>query len=183
MSHPLTLSGSSESLPVWLADYTAAWKAFMVVHHLDILDSILKQTTISWKVSSRTDFLDNIAILTDLAGQIHIGTVNGRHIATAILHQAYDDLPIIKVMERREGSNDRLGLDSIDYLTDDLNATYQILIEAGAHVVREHNAVHRWLSLRFGQNLQYEAKITDHLLIDVAIKELEQAKSRVLKQI
>jgi hypothetical protein len=71
-------------------------------------------------------------------------------------------------------------LDSIDYLVNNLNETYEFLEHAG--VVKESNDNHSWLSLRFGKNKEFEAKFTDHLVLEVAIKELKIAIDKITKK-
>lgn len=161
--------------------YEAAWKAFLVVHHLESLKQIARPTTLSWKVATKTELFANLEAIARLTEQVHIGTVNNRFIASVVLHEPLENgLAIIKILERRTGSNDALGLDSIDYLVDDTDHVLALLRAAQAQVAAEHNEVHDWLSLRFGESNQFEAKFTDHLVIDVAIKELKLAKKRLL---
>jgi hypothetical protein len=132
-----------------------------------------RATTLSIKVADKAALY---AVLQDNVNnieQVHIGTVNDRYIASAVLKEPFESLPILKVLERRPGANDSLGLDSIDYLVDDLGQTFQMLHEAGLPVVKEQNDVHAWLSLRFGESSRFEAKLTDHVVLEVAIKELQ----------
>lgn len=173
------LSGGTTAPGIALGDYRVAWKAFLVVHHLDVLEHVAVPTTLSWKVADKTELFTSLMALGAAVEQTHIGTVNGRFIASAVLHEPYEGFAIIKLLERRAGSNDPLGLDSIDYLVKDVEAIYQLLKAAGAHVKREHNDMHAWLSLRFGTRLEYEAKFTDHLVLAVAVKEMEQAHTRL----
>ena len=43
--------------------------------------------------------------------------------------------------------------------------------------------MHEWVSVRFGENDEFEAKFTDHLVLDVAVKELNQATDSILKSL
>ncbi|MGH7195912.1 MAG: endonuclease/exonuclease/phosphatase family protein [Candidatus Saccharimonadales bacterium] len=107
--------------------------------------------------------------------QVHIGTVNQRFIASVLLRQPVKDgIKIIKILERRAGSSDLLGLDSIDFIIKDLQQSYQTLRKAGASVIEESNDMHNWLSLRFGAQ-KYEAKLVDYVVLQVAVKELQAA--------
>jgi hypothetical protein len=172
----ITLTGGPDLLKTSLVSYEKAWKAFIVINHFESIESSWQRVAISWKVEHKVALYGNLRLIGDQAEQIHIGTINDRFIAMAILKKPYADLRMIKILERRPGSQDPLGLDSVDYRVDDLEKTYELLKAAGAHVVKEHNDVHAWLSLRFGKNHEYEAKFIDHYLVDVAISELEMAK-------
>jgi hypothetical protein len=178
----ITLGGSPETLKKALEDYNAAWKAFLVVRHLETLEHTAVPNTISWKVADKADLFAVLESLKTDAEQMHVGTVNDRLIASVVLHKPYDGMSIVKILERRPGSDDPLGLDSLDYMVKDPEHTYELLKDAEAHIVKESNEVHDWLSLRFGKNLEFEAKFVDHLVLAVAIKEMEIAQTKLLKQ-
>jgi len=155
-------------IEISLKVYQAAWSELKQTNKLpDFLP-----TTLSIKVPSKTQLYQLLDNNSENIEQVHIGTVNDRYIASAVLKEPFEGLPILKILERRPGSNDPLGLDSIDYLVGNLGRTFQMLQEAGLPVVKEQNDVHAWLSLRFGQNNEFEAKFTDHVVLEVAIKEL-----------
>ncbi|MDB5169094.1 MAG: hypothetical protein JWO41_450 [Candidatus Saccharibacteria bacterium] len=165
-----------------LQRYKIAWRNLVQEYHLEDFEEFAIPTTISWKVADKDHLYEALYNIRKETEQVHIGTVNDRFIASVVLKQPFeDDLWIIKVLERRVASKDALGLDSIDYLVPDLEQTYQGLKAAGLPVVKEHNDVHAWLSLRFGNNDQFEAKFTDHLVIAVAQKELKLDEDKILK--
>lgn len=176
----ITLSGGPDSLKVALAEYQNAWKAFIVINHLEPLEHTMRLVAISWKVEHKVALYGNLRLIGGQAEQVHIGTVNDRFIAMAVLKKEYAGARIIKLLERRVGSQDPLGLDSLDYQVADLDITFDLLKAAGARVEKEENEVHGWLSLRFGKNHEYEAKFIDHSLIDVAVKELEARRDSQL---
>lgn len=172
----ITLIGGPDSLKTSLVNYEKAWKAFVVINHFESIEPSWQRVAISWKVEHKVALFGNLRRIGDQAEQIHIGTINDRFIAMAILKKKYAGVRMIKLLERRPGSQDPLGLDSVDFRVDDMDVTYELLKTAGAHVAREHNDVHAWLSLRFGKNHEYEAKFIDHSLVGVAISELETVK-------
>lgn len=177
----ITLGGATATLPKSLREYRDAWKAFMVVHHLETLEREVRATTFSWKVADKPALFTCLEANADHIEQLHIGTVNGRFIASAVLHEPYEAMPIMKILERRQGSADPLGLDSIDYITDDRDRVFRMLQDAGASVELQSNDLHDWLSLRFGEHLQYEAKFNDSLVLKVSIEELRIAEQRLLQ--
>jgi hypothetical protein len=167
-----------------LLRYKIAWRKLIEEYELEDFTNFAIPTTISWKVANKDQLYEDLYKIRKETEQVHIGTVNDRFIASAVLHEPFeDDLWIIKILERRAGSKDALGLDSIDYLVPDLQRTYDGLKAAGLYVVKEHNEVHEWLSMRFGNNDQFEAKFTDHLVIAVAGKELKIAEDAILKKL
>lgn len=176
----LHLGNGVEPVVKALKEYDKAWKAFLVVYHAEPIGTMARPTTLSWKVADKAELFtcleDNAAHIE----QVHIGTVNDRYIASAALKQPFEGLPILKILERRPGSTDPLGLDSIDYLIKDKEKVFTLLEQAGAAIERQHNDVHDWLSLRFGDRKQYEAKFTDHLVLEVAIKELNISVENLL---
>lgn len=175
----ITLSGGTASLKVALSDHQTAWKAFIVINHLEAFEHSLTLAAISWKVEHKVALFANLRMIGGKAEQIHIGTINDRFIAMAVLKEPFAGANIIKILERRPRAHDPLGLDSIDYRVDDIDDTYDVLKAAGARVERQENEVHEWLSLRFGQNHEFEVKFMDHPMIDFALRQLEAAKVRL----
>lgn len=163
------------SLADALTEYDAAWQEFIKEYHLQKWAKLLSPSTISWKVAGKEALFENLEALAPETEQVHIGTVNGRFIASVLLSRPVrDGIKIVKILERRAGSSDLLGLDSIDFMVKDLQQTYQTLQKAGASVIEESNDMHDWLSLRFGGQ-KYEAKLVDHVVLEVAVKELRAA--------
>jgi hypothetical protein len=180
----IELSGGSLPVSEAYKDYQAAWTAFLKAYKLQSLERLAKPTTFSWKVADKAELFKNLVDTAAITEEVHIGTVNGRFIASSVLTTPIEnDLYILKILERRSGSSDPLGLDSIDFLCQDSSAVVKMLESAGANAVPEHNDMHGWISLRFGENNQYEAKFTDHLVLSVAIKEMHQAEDKLVSQV
>lgn len=175
----ITLGGSTESLTRALDEYTAAWKAFLVVHNLDVLSHMTVPVTLSWKVADTEAMFANLQALAPFTTQAHIGTVNKRFIASVVLCTDVAGMHIVKILVRRPGSADALGLDSIDYIVKDMSEIKQLLTAAGANLRSEHNDMHSWLSLRFGKSLEFEAKFVEDLVLEVAVREMEQTADRL----
>jgi hypothetical protein len=180
----IELSGGSRSVAEAYKGYQAAWTAFLKAYKLQSLEHFAKPTTFSWKVADKAELYKNLVATANITEQVHIGTVNGRFIASSVLTTPIEnDLYILKILERRFGSSDPLGLDSLDFLCRDSSAVMKMLKSAGANAVPEHNDMHSWISLRFGDKNQYEAKFTDHLVLSVAIKEMHQAEEKLVSQV
>lgn len=176
----ITLSGAGRELAEELTDYDNAWQNLS--KSVPTLDRSVTPTTISWKVASKAILFENLEHLAPQIEQIHIGTVNERYIASAVFHEPLKgQIAILKILERRQGSDDPLGLDSVDYLCRDLDNLKKLLI--GQKVELQSNDMHDWLSLRFGPDGRFEAKFVDHLVLDVAIKELQLSSDKLLSTI
>jgi hypothetical protein len=175
------LSGGQSTLDGSLEEYHAAWHKFITENDLQIFAESATPTTISWKVADKKAMFENLESLASVTEQVHIGTVNGRFIASIVLHEPYRGMQIIKILERRADSSDPLGLDSIDYLVENPKSASDILGKAKNCVVqKESNDMHEWLSLRFGESQQFEAKFVDHLVLAVAQKELALREKEIL---
>jgi hypothetical protein len=167
---------SSLKIVETLNNYDQTWQRLLKGKGLNSF----RATTLSIKVASKVELYKMLQENTDNIEQVHIGTVNARYIASAVLKQPYHGLNILKILERRSGSTDPLGLDSLDYLIVDINQTFKQLKTAGLPIIKEYNDVHAWLSLRFGDHNEFEAKFTDHLILEVAIKELQMSIEKIL---
>lgn len=164
--------------------YKRAYLELIKEYELEAFNAAATATTISWKVADKAQLFADLESIAADTEQIHIGTVNNRYIASAVLHKPLEaKIQIIKILERRPQSTDPLGLDSVDFLVKDLEKTYTTLRQAGLRVVKENNPVHEWLSLRFGANDEFEAKFTDHLVLEVARKELKMSELQLLKRL
>ena len=180
----IELSGGRGSLVSMLQDYYEAWNQIVAKNNLQTFEQLVIPTTISWKVAGHKTLFDNLKKLAGQTQQVHIGTVNNRFIATIVLLEPYKDIRLLKILERREGSSDLLGLDSIDYLVENLTTVSDQLAKAsGCTLQVEHNDLHSWLSLRFGENREYEAKFTDHLVLQVAQKEMAKSEKEILSSL
>lgn len=180
----IELSGGRDTLSKMLDAYESAWNEFIDNNHLRAFSQSILPTTVSWKVDGHNSLFDNLEQLADRSEQVHIATVNNRFIATIVLIEPCRDMRLLKILERRAGSSDPLGLDSLDYLTENLNAVSdQLNGAADCTLQKDHNEMHNWLSLRFGLTRQFEAKFTDHLVLQVAQKELAQSEKEIINSL
>ena len=180
----IELSAGRDSLVSMFEAYDAAWEQLVDKNDLQAFEQLAIPTTISWKVDGHKALFDNLEQLAAQTEQVHIGSVNNRFIATIVLLEPYRDIRLIKILERRAGSSDLLGLDSIDYLVENVTAVSEQLAKAtDCTLQKEHNDWHSWLSMRFGEKREFEAKFTDHLVLQVAQKEMSQAEKEILSSL
>ncbi len=146
------------------------------------MEGALQPTAVGWKVADLAAFSETMNGLLTLSNQFHVGTVNDRLIGSFILKQPLETegIRIIKVLQRRPDSTDELGLDHIDFYVNDLGGAKEALRSVKANWQIESNDVHEWISVRFGEVLEYEAKFIDHTVLRAGIEEMKQAESLIL---
>jgi hypothetical protein len=164
-----------ESIKTSVDDHLKAWKIFVDVNNLS--DIAHRPTAIGWKVADLREFMKVLEqLLASDAEQVHIGRVNDRYIASIVFQTSIaESIKVIKLMQRRSGSSDPVGLDHLDFTVADLRKTKADLKKAGVPFEVENNDAHEWLSLRFSDGHAREAKFVDHTVLDVCIAELQEA--------
>lgn len=141
-------------------------------------------STIAWKVTDIDEYGDALAdfLKNNLIAQCHIGYVDKRYIASIVFKQPiYKNTYILKLMQRRPGSTDAVGLDHADFPVDDLTdfeieLTKKLANQKALKWSYESNEVHRWISVWFDGS---EAKFVDHIVLDVGVKELQDITTQL----
>jgi hypothetical protein len=146
----------------------------------------LKPIAVAWKVEDLSDFDRRITSLRDACDQIHFGWLDERWLATLHLKQPAlrENISVIKIMQRRPGSTDAVGLDHVDFLLpDDTDAMAVLNSEPNLTWTNETSGTYcKWLSLWFANT---EAKLRTKGLTtpDVCIRELEEMRTAVMKEV
>ncbi|HSX43339.1 MAG TPA: hypothetical protein VLF59_04605 [Candidatus Saccharimonadales bacterium] len=144
--------------------------------------SSLRATAMAWKVTDLTEFNDRFMVLRDLSDQVHMGWINERWLATFHLKglPLVDNIQVVKLMQRRPGSSDAVGLDHLDYLItapEDAKAVLQA--EPNLQWSEEKNGERcKWLSIWFAGT---EAKLRRDTVLEICADELMDI-DKVLKQ-
>lgn len=158
------------------------------VKYLKQLDSFVKKhrlpigrpSTLAWKVTDITEFTETLGgfLKDNLVEQCHIGFVDKRYIASVVFKEPlYREARILKLMQRRPGSTDPVGLDHADFAVDSLPDTEADLNkQPDIKWSYESNEVHQWISVWFDNR---EAKFVDHIVLDVGVKELQDATKQL----
>ena len=135
---------------------------------------------VGWKVADINEFNDALSgfLKSGLVAQCHIGFVDNRYIASIVFKEPiYQNIRILKLMQRRPGSTDPIGLDHADFPVEDLAAAEATLakqkVPKWGH---ESNDVHGWISVWFDG---LEVKYFDHIVLDIAVKELQDTISQL----
>jgi hypothetical protein len=113
-----------------------------------------------------------------LVSQCHIGFVDKRYIASVVFKEPiYKNIYVLKLMQRRPKSSDPVGLDHIDFMVNNLGVFEDELkkkqVPKWSH---EANEVHGWISVWFDGS---ELKFKDHIVVDVGVKELQDAIKQI----
>src|SRR2546423_1650460 len=101
-----------------ISDYEMKWKTLVAARKDQAFFEGMRPTSVGWKTTDVADFDKRFAILRDLSDQIHMGWMNERWIATFHLRSQKLNwgIEVVKLMQRRPGSSDPVGLDNIDFL-------------------------------------------------------------------
>ncbi len=160
--------------------YHGKWHAFIGERNNKDFFEGLKPTAVAWKVLNRAEFDDRVTSLRELSSQIHFGWVNERWLVTFYLKEEClsGNVRIIKLMERRPGSTDPIGLDHVDFLLPKGDAKPILSKEKDIRWTEEKNGDHcEWLSVWFDGT---EAKLRSDTVLQVCSDELIDAQKRLL---
>jgi hypothetical protein len=135
---------------------------------------------VGWKVSDINEFNKVLgSLIKDTAiSQCHIGFVDKRYIASAVLTRPiFKNIHILKLMQRRPGSIDPVGIDHVDFYCDSLTSLASVLEKKPSNMWgHESNQSHKWISVRANG---IEIKYVDHTVLDVCIEELKAASQTI----
>ncbi len=138
----------------------------------------LQPTAIGWKAQDRAELLSRLDALRDMCDQIHFGWVNERWLVTIHLKNLAlpHDIRVIKLMERRPGSTDAVGLDHVDFYAPDARVVLEN--EANIQWNEEKNGEHcKWLSIWFAGT---EAKLRGDTVLQVCADEMLDIQEKLL---
>ena len=165
-----------------ITTYQAKWQAHISKRKNKAFFEHLMPTAVAWKTEDIADFDARFIQLRDVSDQIHIGWVNERWLATFHLREATlpEGLTVIKLMQRRTGSTDAVGLDHLDfYFNPDVFKAKEVLAaEPDLTWNEEINGEHcKWLSVWFEGS---EAKIRSDTVLDVCIDEMKDIRGQIV---
>jgi predicted metalloenzyme YecM len=172
---------AKEALSQSLDKYFAKWDEYVARMGLYAIASKMRPIAIGWKVANRAEYRRVMSVLDTYAKQIHSVEVSDRKFATVVLSEPLArGVTVIKVIERREGSRDVVGLDHVDFYLPIIEGLAEMLERGEANWRRQGNDTYKRVSVRFGPESLYEAKIIDHTMLDIAADELDNASKRIL---
>ncbi|HSX00512.1 MAG TPA: hypothetical protein VLH38_05750 [Patescibacteria group bacterium] len=163
-----------------LSDYELKWKTLAASRKDRAFFDGLLATSVGWKVSDPADFDKHFAFWRAYSDQVHLGWVNERWLATFHMRdqKLNGNISLVKLMQVRPGSSDRLGLDHVDFIVPvGTSAAILKTSEPDLNVTEEANGKHaKWISIWFGQT---EAKLRSDTVLDVCIAELNDIKKQL----
>ncbi len=172
---------AKEALSQSLEKYFFKWDEYVSRMGLYGIAEKMRPVAVGWKVGSRAEYRRAMSVLDNYAVQIHSVTVGKRKIATVVLEKPLArGIQVIKVIERREGSRDIVGLDHVDFYLPIVEGVAEMLERGEANWRRQGNDKYKRLSVRFGPESLYEAKIIDHTVLNIAADELNYASQKIL---
>lgn len=172
---------AKEALSQSLERYFNKWDEYVARMGLFTIADKMRPVAVGWKVANRAEYRRAMSVLDNFATQIHSVSVGKRKIATVVLNEPLGrDITVIKVIERREGSRDVVGLDHVDFYLPIVEGIAEMLERGQANWRRQGNDTYKRLSVRFGPESTYEAKIIDHTVLNIAADELNYSSQKIL---
>lgn len=163
-------------------EYQTKWQVLVDARHNRDFFASLEMTSIGWKMPDLASFDQGYNELRDICDQVFTVWLNERWIATMHLRDTKltGGIEIIKLMQLRPGSKDAVGLDHIDFYTQepvepvlqqetDLHWTYE-----------KNNPLAHWHSVWFANT---EAKLRGTTILDICIAELQQTKQKAFGEV
>ena len=167
-----------------LNDYHDKWKKLCAGRtDLDFFKS-LRPVAVGWKVADADEYQKLYVALRDRCDKIVETWMNGRWVAKMHLRdeKLAGGIEIFKLMQRRPGSEDALGLDHVDFYSPAVAGAEEILKqEPDLEWSHESNDVvddYNWISVWFAGT---EAKLKSDTVIDTVVRELQEINSRITK--
>lgn len=169
-----------------LLNYQTAWQALVGERQDQAFFKALKPTAVAWKTVDIADFDRRFAILRDLCDQIHFGWIDERWLVTLHLREtaAQDaalpwNIRVIKLMQRRPGSKDAVGLDHVDFSSPNVNKAH-LSAEPNLKWTEEASGDRcKWLSVWFAGT---EAKLRTATVLQVCADEMLTCQAALLRR-
>jgi hypothetical protein len=161
--------------------YFEVWQAFVAQRVDHDFFAALKPISVGWKVADKTKYMQHIPELMDVSNRVSNSWLDERwlggfHTKEALLPE---NLRHIKLMQRRPGSTDKLGLDHVDFLLPvGTNIEALLAKESGFEWFREKGDLCEWISLRFSDT-EAKLRFPDKTSIDAVIKEWQHIKDEI----
>lgn len=172
---------SVEDINKSIVVYKSLWEKMIAKRTNKDFFNGLRPTAVAWKTTDLNEFDTIFGYLRNVSEQVHIKWLNDRWVATMHLNatKLEWDIEVIKLMQRRPGSKDAVGLDHLDFYSPEVSTAKNILNnESELNWTQEsNNAFCNWISLWFAGT---EAKLRTETVVDVCILELEEVKKKLL---
>ena len=171
-----------DDLNTALGDYFSRWHDLCRGRKDTLFFDNLKPVALGWKVQNRDEYDRILTELHDKADKIIETWMNERWIAKVHLkdEKLTGNIELVKIMLRRPGSTDAVGLDHLDFYAPEFSRAEQVLqAETDLRWSWESNDViegYDWLSVWFDHT---EAKIKSDTVLDIVAAELQDLSKRI----
>lgn len=168
-----------------LSGYFDNWQKLQSSRKDTAFFSGLKPIAVGWKVAHASEYQKLYQELRSSCDKIVETWMNGRWIAKAHLRESelHGGIQIVKIMQRRSGSMDKVGLDHVDFYNEQVNDAEVILRgEPDLKWTLESNDAvkdYTWISVWFDGT---EAKLRASTVLDTIIQELETVNRQLKAQ-
>ncbi len=172
-----------EDIQTAVEQYNAKWRAFVSERQDRMFFEELRPVAVGWKVATEDEYKAACDELQGRADLVIQTWMNGRWIAKVHLRDDRLDggIQIIKIMQRRPGSEDALGLDHIDFYGPRAGEIKDVLTRDNAVEwtveSNDHIADYNWVSVWFSG---YEAKIKDYTVLRTISGELISLEEKII---
>lgn len=168
---------SADNFNQAIETYQDQWAALVDQAENQELFEELRPTALGWKVADLSEHDLLLNAWRDQSDQIDTKWLNGRWITVINLREGVElawGIRVIKIMQRRPGSSDQIGLDHLDFYGRGVEAAKSRLLtaEPNLRVTEERNGLCDWLSIWFDGT---EAKLRTGTTLAVCSAELLEA--------
>lgn len=162
-----------------ITGYQEKWQRLVAQCKNKAFFEALKPTAVCLKVADIAELDKCVAALRDAADTVHMAWLNDRWLATVHLRAQKLDwgIEVVKIYQRRPGSQDALGLDHIDFYAPAINEDI-LADEPGLKWSNEVNGICSWISLWFAGT---EAKLRAKTTLAVEAEEMNLLNERILE--
>ncbi len=165
-----------------ISSYQTKWQKLIATRSNKQFFQNLKPIAVGWKVAERQEYNRLYNELHDQCKFMIETWMNGRWVAKMILNNSElaGGIKIIKIMQRRPESKDKVGLDHLDFYSTDVKQAQSILQkEENLNWTTESNDIidgYEWFSVWFDDT---EAKLKPYTVIDIVVRELKDVNQHI----
>lgn len=162
-----------------VSEYRIKWQQLIASRKDKAFLEALKPTSMCLKVADMAELDTRVKAIREYADHIHAGWINDRWLVTIHLRnqQLAWGIEIVKLYQRRPGSQDAVGLDHLDFYAPAIDEDI-LAAEPELNWSREVNGEHcSWISLWFSGA---EAKLRTDTTLDVCAQELLEANQQII---
>ena len=171
-----------DELNAAISVYMREWEQLVKARKDSDFFAAFQPTAVGWKTSDLADYEAKFAELRDHCDKIFCTWMNDRWVAKLHVRdqKLASGVTIIKLMQRRPGSSDPVGLDHLDFTNANMRSLQDLRAqEPDLDLEEEVNGLASWVSLRFAAG---EAKLRSDTVLQVVIAELEETDRDIYTQ-